>query len=707
MLDVSTLFASKQYQESLAQQSDILDTLKTTVYRLKSRAEMNALIKSRNSIHALLIDERSSPASRYSSLRKVILPRIPMPRQSMLDPDLPAEINPRQIFENLLADIQVDEPARQKNANQAMRQLIDIINQRIKEMSQFGEFFTILMNIEGRTTKIKDYLARQSAMVEQTEDALDDEKPVVYLVDQQKHLGNEVQALHRDIEVSLGNKKFTGFSSALLDPLNNAVESISASAALLKKNEGDDSLAKQDEVTSSLQAALSLLNGEAKILGELVSIVTLERSIARTGGYFSDIGAEQEDIVTAGKQASAEECAQLAKEQKNLAKCLTCIMTSLAGPIDNMDMQSLLEFSQSAFGSAAVLLEANKPAEAASSQTEASALLNETARDIKIIAARNSYVAEMMNFIYRKSTEAMIIFAAQKQLNYDAQFDNKIKPAEILKIQEALYRQAEKFGNDLYRVTKQGHFHSTERYMDKAVKLLKEGKREKALPDMNRAEGAINVDKGEFRAVMVKLVRVPGLQPKDLNEELKLLLEVLDLSIQQKVLTRALWLQNDKQNNALIQSQENLLSKLRELVNESENHQVLVATQEHLLKVPSLLKKSSREEAYREQRHAEGFMRGFILEYAYTYVWLGRGNGKKKSPYSDPFKEDSDIELKQLDKFDIFQKMAVKGDLPEDQHSEWEVLGRRDRAALNENFARELPLEYRVLLKNYYESLAK
>ena len=29
------------------------------------------------------------------------------------------------------------------------------------------------------------------------------------------------------------------------------------------------------------------------------------------------------------------------------------------------------------------------------------------------------------------------------------------------------------------------------------------------------------------------------------------------------------------------------------------------------------------------------------------------------------------------------------------------------RAALNENFARELPLEYRAILKDYYERLTK
>jgi hypothetical protein len=38
---------------------------------------------------------------------------------------------------------------------------------------------------------------------------------------------------------------------------------------------------------------------------------------------------------------------------------------------------------------------------------------------------------------------------------------------------------------------------------------------------------------------------------------------------------------------------------------------------------------------------------------------------------------------------------------------QWESLTERDRAALNENFARELPLEYRQLLKDYYEALAK
>ena len=50
---------------------------------------------------------------------------------------------------------------------------------------------------------------------------------------------------------------------------------------------------------------------------------------------------------------------------------------------------------------------------------------------------------------------------------------------------------------------------------------------------------------------------------------------------------------------------------------------------------------------------------------------------------------------------------ALTGERPKGGRLEWQVLGRRDRAALNENFARELPLEYRAILKDYYERLTQ
>ena len=54
-----------------------------------------------------------------------------------------------------------------------------------------------------------------------------------------------------------------------------------------------------------------------------------------------------------------------------------------------------------------------------------------------------------------------------------------------------------------------------------------------------------------------------------------------------------------------------------------------------------------------------------------------------------------------------FVSEFVSGETPKDKKSEWEFLGTRNRASLNQNFARELPLEYRATLKNYYERVAK
>jgi hypothetical protein len=55
----------------------------------------------------------------------------------------------------------------------------------------------------------------------------------------------------------------------------------------------------------------------------------------------------------------------------------------------------------------------------------------------------------------------------------------------------------------------------------------------------------------------------------------------------------------------------------------------------------------------------------------------------------------------------LFLKTMPMGEAVERRESEWEPLSDRERAALNENFARELPLEYRDLLRRYHETLSK
>ena len=112
------------------------------------------------------------------------------------------------------------------------------------------------------------------------------------------------------------------------------------------------------------------------------------------------------------------------------------------------------------------------------------------------------------------------------------------------------------------------------------------------------------------------------------------------------------------------------------------------------------MKSGDRDAAIASQSRAADALRYFILEYALKHVDVPPPPPPEPgSPSDDAEPVDSELQL--------FLPGALTGERPKGGRLEWQVLGRRDRAALNENFARELPLEYRAILKDYYEQLTE
>lgn len=128
-------------------------------------------------------------------------------------------------------------------------------------------------------------------------------------------------------------------------------------------------------------------------------------------------------------------------------------------------------------------------------------------------------------------------------------------------------------------------------------------------------------------------------------------------------------------------------------------HLKLVAAKGHLDQAAASAKASDRATALASQKKAAESLRHFICEYAFKFAVVPGALGESETP-TDVFKEKEDI-------MELFVPSILLGKRPQDGKLEWEVLGKRDRAALNENFARELPLEYRAILKDYYERLAR
>jgi len=120
---------------------------------------------------------------------------------------------------------------------------------------------------------------------------------------------------------------------------------------------------------------------------------------------------------------------------------------------------------------------------------------------------------------------------------------------------------------------------------------------------------------------------------------------------------------------------------------------------QNLQTASSELKAGGADNSLTAQNLSNDLCRVFFIEHVLKFMVLpGPPISAPPAPSFDISTEDS-----------LLMEAAgmVRGNALRGGRLEWEVLGKRDRAALNENFARELPLEYRGLLKDYFERLAQ
>ena len=132
----------------------------------------------------------------------------------------------------------------------------------------------------------------------------------------------------------------------------------------------------------------------------------------------------------------------------------------------------------------------------------------------------------------------------------------------------------------------------------------------------------------------------------------------------------------------------------------SNSRNILIAANKSMSEAASKLKGGAANEATASQHESGELLRHFLLGYVNELLVL-----PAPPPPAGPIV--TDAAFSGGDAMIMFMPGAVIGRKPKGGRLEWEVLGRRDRAALNENFARELPLEYRAILKDYYERLAQ
>jgi len=270
-----------------------------------------------------------------------------------------------------------------------------------------------------------------------------------------------------------------------------------------------------------------------------------------------------------------------------------------------------------------------------------------------------------------------------------------------------LKTKVERFGIELKKLTGQQRFVATASQLAKAIGTLKPDDPSANEPQVEDALDALIADTEELQTLTKHLAHLITPPPalEDLPEpspEIKLLEAVLLLAAHHKDLSRKTRTATPEQLADFAAQHRKLASKCAAFIPMSKSHPHLVAAHRHLSEAVAKLEASNRAAAISSHHEAGEMLRYFILEYARKYVMIPPPGPPQ--PPAPPTDIDEFVEQPILP---LFEPGALTGDKPKGGRLEWEVLGRRDRAALNENFARELPLEYRAILKDYYERLTQ
>ena len=238
--------------------------------------------------------------------------------------------------------------------------------------------------------------------------------------------------------------------------------------------------------------------------------------------------------------------------------------------------------------------------------------------------------------------------------------------------------------------------------LQEAARLLESG--QPATDSMLAAEKSLNAVSGQLGVIIAMLNGLPSIEvTKASPPELHRLIAVLDIASKHRQLLRQTQGSDDKGLPSLAPAQTKLAEAAAKANEGESSHPLLVTAQGQLASIGNELTASRKAGAATAQLAADQTLRHFIIEQA---LILNTAI-PPASASSDPVLTEAETtDLSESDPVNFVSEF-VSGEAPKDKKSEWEILGTRNRAALNQNFARELPLEYRATLKNYYERVAK
>ena len=670
-------------------------------------------------------------ASRQATLRDALvlapLPSIPAPRTRLSDLTMPPappaddlririESDMTQSIVHLKAGAKDDALSRQREAIESLKKLDTIIVRWSEELAQktlgTSSLVSDATNRAGVLTKLETV---QLDLLERTEKAARSKKDVEGFTQEQQSIAQELADFHK--ELSGGESGPAKELLPMLGRIKASEKETKLAADALRVKQTADALAHQELASDALGEAREMAESQLAQLNQQQLLIGFEGSVSKAAAGMEDIVGGQNDLIKATKIADKKSMPPLLMPQQNLLKCLTDIAPSLDLVAARLDVGTPLVFAGSDVEDALKAMEDGDGEGAADIQDIAVGSLAKVQSLVTDVAAQTGYVTEIVEFLQaaqsnasmlafrqrelRENTEAKEALATQKTLAADAtQSGNILKEVagqvDFEKLDEKTKEKFADFGLTL-------NFEAPSTHMQEAVRVLESG--QPATEAMLAAEKSLQFVSGQLGVIISMLNGLPSIPvTKASPPELHRLIAALDLASKHRRLLRQTQGSDDKALPALAPAQLKLAEAAAKAnQGESAQHPLLATAQGQLAAIGNELTASHKAEATTAQLAADQTLRHFIIEQS---LILNTAI-PPASASSDPvITEAETTDLSASDSVS-FVSDFVSGEAPKDKKSEWEILGTRNRAALNQNFARELPLEYRATLKNYYERVAK
>lgn len=717
-------------------QKNSVRTLLDAEFSVRLSGAYSTLIKTRNALQSLSEAQASLSASvstadaaTFESQRKsfedqqnvlrkklltLLLSTVPPPRSRLFD-QAPPKVPPvEKLMEevdlamaNALSQLgnnnQELASSEQHKAESALIELTDIVERWSVETGlQTQGLGTLVASTSERLSRIEEYEAKVVGLLDKTDIAASKEQQIDSLAAPQLILASEIDQFVQDL-VEQNAAEPDRDLPPLLSRLEQATRSLNEGAQSLKANSVDDAIEHQGQAADALAEAYVMVTAQHERLSLLQDLLMFQRAVGFANGYMADIVTEQRDLLAATETGDIQAALKLMPQFRNMHLCMEEVAPLLDMVAARMDVGTPLAFAKADFEDAMSSLEIGDKLDAIDAQDVASESLAEVQMLVGKIQTQTGYVAEIIAFLHAASSDSALLRYRQRELRNRVTSDQH-DATTLAKEQAELFASVNAYAQQLTLATGMSEFQIPVEYMTSVQEHLESGSMQAAYDEMVFAELALRENTAALSVVISMLHGLPRVEVIVQTEpELVRLIDVLALASDHKTLFRNTQIAAEQDLAALSIQQQALAIRCEEIAQAGDSQDLLVDASKSLSEAVAAFKSSDREVIKHTQNTADEKLRHYIVQQAlFLNTALAPTVDSEGLATDDGEGSDSESAFSAG-----FISDFVSGATPKDSRTEWKVLGDRNRASLNQNFARELPLEYRGLLKNYYERVAK